>query len=75
MNYYTNSGKKWSEEEKSELHKGYKIDKLNVEELNVHKSNKDVGGLIKFMVNDIEMDELRVQKAIKKIQNTLGNKV
>ena len=41
-------------------------DKLNVEELNVYKSNKDVGGLIKFMVNDIEMDELRVQKAVKK---------
>ena len=48
-------------------------DKLNVEDLNVHKSNKDVGGLIKFMVNDIEMDELRVQKAVKKLQNTLGN--
>ena len=50
-------------------------DKLNVDELNVHKSNKDVGGLIKFMVNDIEMNELRVQKAVKKLQNTLGNKI
>ena len=50
-------------------------DKLNVDELNVHKSNKDVGGLIKFMVNDIEMDELRVQKAVKKLQNTLGNNI
>ena len=50
-------------------------DKLNVDELNVHKSNKDVGGLIKFMVNDIEMDELRVQKVVKKLQNTLGNKI
>jgi flap endonuclease-1 len=50
-------------------------EKLNVEDLNVHKSNKDVGGLIKFMVNDIEMDELRVQKAVKKLQNTLGNKI
>jgi flap endonuclease-1 len=50
-------------------------DKLNVEELNVYKSNKDIGGLIKFMVNDIEMDELRVQKAVKKLQNTLGNKI
>ena len=48
-------------------------DKLNVDELNVHKSNKDVGGLIKFMVNDIEMNELKVQKAVKKLQNTLGN--
>jgi flap endonuclease-1 len=50
-------------------------DKLNVDELNVHKSNKDVGGLIKFMVNDIEMNELRVQKAVKKLQNTLGNNI
>ena len=50
-------------------------DKLNVEDLNVHKSNKDIGGLIKFMVNDIEMDELRVQKAVKKLQNTLGNNI
>ena len=50
-------------------------DKLKVEELNVYKSNKDIGGLIKFMVNDIEMDELRVQKAVKKLQNTLGNKI
>ena len=50
-------------------------DKLNVEDLNVYKSNKDVGGLIKFMVNDIEMDELRVQKAVKKLQNTLGNNI
>jgi len=62
------------------FNKSYEIfmmyrDKLNVEDLNVHKSNKDVGGLIKFMVNDIEMDELRVQKAVKKLQNTLGNKI
>jgi len=62
------------------FNKSYEIfmmyrDKLNVEDLNVHKSNKDVGGLIKFMVNDIEMNELRVQKAVKKLQNTLGNKI
>ena len=50
-------------------------DKIKVEELDVNKSNKDVGGLIKFMVNDIEMNELRVQKAVKKLQNTLGNKI
>jgi hypothetical protein len=50
-------------------------DKIKVEELDVNKSNKDVGGLIKFMVNDIEMNELRVQKQIKKLQNTLGNNI
>jgi len=62
------------------FNKSYEIfmmyrDKLNVEDLNVHKSNKDVGGLIKFMVNDIEMNEIRVQKAVKKLQNTLGNNI
>ena len=44
-------------------------------ELIISKPNKDMGGLIKFLVNDIEMDELRVQKAVKKLQNTLGNKI
>mgnify|MGYP000948642651 CR=1 FL=1 len=44
MDYYTNSGKKWSEEEKSELHKGYKIDKLNVEEL-CKKHKRFLGGI------------------------------
>ena len=33
------------------------------------KSNKDIGKLIDFLVNDIEMNELRVQNGIKKIQN------
>ena len=28
-----------------------------------------------FYVYDIEMDELRVQKAVKKLQNTLGNNI
>jgi len=60
------------------FNKSYEIfmmykNKINIEDLNVHKSNKDIGGLIKFMVNDIEMNELRVQKAVKKLQNTLGN--
>ena len=62
------------------FNKSYEIfmmyrDKINIEDLNVHKSNKDIGGLIKFMVNDIEMNELRVQKQIKKLQNTLGNNI
>ena len=47
-------------------------DKLNINELEIHKSNRDIGKLINFMVDDIEMNELRVQKAIKKIQNSLN---
>ena len=50
-------------------------DKLNVNELEIHKSNRDIGKLINFMVGDIEMNESRVQKAIKKIQNSLGNNI
>ena len=62
------------------FNKSYEIfmmykDKINVNELVISKPNKDMGGLIKFLVNDIEMDELRVQKAVKKLQNTLGNNI
>ena len=32
-------------------------------------ANRDLGGLIQFLVNDIEMDEKRVHNGIKKIQN------
>ena len=44
-------------------------DKINIDELKISKSNKDIGKLIHFLVNDIEMNELRVQNGIKKIQN------
>jgi len=62
------------------FNKSYEIfmmyrDKMNINDLVINKSNKDIGGLIKFLVNDIEMSELRVQKTIKKLQNTLGNDI
>ena len=55
---YTNSGKKWTEEEKSELHKEYKIDKLNVEEL-CKKHKRFLGGItsrlkVEGIINEIE---------------------
>ena len=49
-------------------------DKINPEK-DIRRSNQDLGGLIQFLVNDIEMDEIRVQNGIKKIQNTLGNNI
>jgi len=47
-------------------------DKLNPEEIAISKSNRDIGSLINFLVKDIEMNELRVQNGIKKIQNILN---
>ena len=75
---FTNKNKYVFPEGYKELfNKSYEIfmmykDKLNVSELEIHKSTKDTGKLINFMVDDIEMNELRVQKAIKKIQNSLN---
>jgi len=59
------------------FNKSYEIftmhrDKLKPEEIDVKKSNMNLGELIKFLVNDIQMDEKRVHNGIKKIQNTLG---
>ena len=48
-------------------------DKLNPEEIVISKSNRDIGSLINFLVKDIEMNELRVQNGIKKIQNILND--
>lgn len=59
------------------FNKSYEIftmhrDKLKPEEMDIKKSNKDLGGLIKFLVDEIEMDEKRVQNGVKKIQDTVG---
>jgi len=59
------------------FNKSYEIftmhrDKLKPEEMDIKKSNRDLGGLIQFLVNDIEMDEKRVHNGVKKIQNTTG---
>jgi len=56
------------------FNKSYEIftmyrDKININELKISKSNKDIGKLINYLVHDIEMNELRVQNGIKKIQN------
>ena len=56
------------------FNKSYEIftmhrDKLKPEEMDIKKSNRDLGGLIQFLVNDIEMDEKRVQNGVKKIQS------
>jgi hypothetical protein len=80
MNYYTNSGSKWSDDEVLQLHKEYNVDKLNVEELcKIHKrfiggivSRLKVEGLIEY--NDhargynefIESDDYEEMKNIKK---------
>ena len=48
-------------------------DKLKPDEILISKSNRDIGSLINFLVKDIEMDELRVQNGIKKIQNILND--
>ena len=48
---YTNSGKKWTEEEKNELYKGYKIDKLNVEEL-CKKHKRFLGGITSRLISE-----------------------
>ena len=54
------------------FNKSYEIfmmhrDKINPEK-DIKRSNQDLGGLIQFLVNDVEMDEIRVQNGIKKIQ-------
>lgn len=57
------------------FNKSYEIftmhrDKLKPEEMDIKKSNRDLGGLIQFLIKDIEMDEKRVHNGVKKIQNT-----
>jgi len=56
------------------FNKSYEIflmykDNLKVDDIVINKSNKDIGKLINFLVNDIEMNESRVHNGIKKIQN------
>ena len=45
MDFYTNSGSKWSDDEVLQLHKEYNVDKLNVKELcKIHK--RFLGGIV-----------------------------
>ena len=48
-------------------------DKINVDEINIHRSQKNMAGLIQFLVNDIEMNSTKVQNGIKKTMNRFNN--
>ena len=44
-------------------------DKININDIIIHKSQKNMSGLIQFLVGEIEMNETKVQNGIKKIMN------
>ena len=50
-------------------------DKIDVNDMNIHKSQKNMSGLIQFLVGEIEMNENKVQNGIKKIMNIHNYKV
>ena len=80
MDHYSNSGSKWSDDEILQLHKEYKINKLNVKELcKIHKrflggivSRLKVEGLIEYSDHArgydefIKSDDYEEMKNIKK---------
>ena len=48
-------------------------DKINVDEINIHKSQKNVSELLQFLVKDIEMNQTKVENGIKKTMNRFNN--
>jgi spore maturation protein CgeB len=50
-------------------------DKIDIEHIDIHKSQKDMSKLIQFLVGEIEMNETKVQNGIKKIMNHHNYKV
>jgi flap endonuclease-1 len=44
-------------------------DTINVNEIIIHKSQRNISELLHFLVQEIEMDEKRVQSSIKKLTN------
>ena len=44
-------------------------DKINKEDIPLISSSKDIEGLKGYLINDIEMNEKRVETAIKKFYN------
>jgi len=50
-------------------------DKIDVNDMNIQKSQKNMSGLIQFLVGEIEMNENKVQNGIKKIMNIHNYKV
>ena len=50
-------------------------DQINIENIDIHTSQKNMAELIQFLVGDIEMNEKKVQNGIKKIMNHHNYKV
>ena len=50
-------------------------DKIDVDTIDIHKSQKDMASLIQFMVGEIEMNQTKVQNGIKKIMNVHSYKL
>ena len=44
-------------------------DKIDVDKLEINKSQKNIAQLIQFLVGEIEMNETKVQNGVKKIMN------
>lgn len=55
----------------NEAKKNFKIfiDNIKVEDIDIKTSEKDIEGLTKFLIEDIEMNEKRVQNSLKKFHN------
>ena len=46
---------------------------INIDEMVINKSDRDISGLTDFLINTIEMNEKRVQNTIKKFHNNYKN--
>ena len=44
-------------------------DKINIDNIVIHTSQKNMAELLQFLVGEIEMNEKKVQNGIKKIMN------
>ena len=55
----------------NEAKKNFKIfiDKLKIEDIDIKTSTRDINALSAFLINDIEMNENRVQNSLKKFHN------
>ena len=45
------------------------MDKINVGDIDIKTSQRDIGRLTAFLITDIEMSEKRVQNSLKKFHN------
>ena len=55
----------------NEAKQNFKIftDKINVGDIDIKTSKRDIGALTSFLITDIEMSEKRVQNSLKKFHN------